>query len=220
MDRPYLPWRSAREFAAAWYGADALRPGPPVGSRVPPPLADLHAIAGSGSPVVTNSELFGLDEIEVDADGRIVFCAENQGVCLWATAIDGDDPPVWMRWNEPGEDWIEEGEPLSRFLLQLVLFEAALATHEGAVVAWLDPATLRAALEPLTELSVAPWRWPAFPTRFYAGEDVIAVACPNRAPDGDDFSSLYIGARSREALNWLTPIADDGWEYFSPRDRD
>ncbi|MCX4738568.1 hypothetical protein [Streptomyces antibioticus] len=64
----------------------------------------------------------------------LVFGAENQGgfvwSLLWTLGEEETDPTVWF--CEDGEGPIAEQEPLSGFLLQFSLFEAAMGGLSGA----------------------------------------------------------------------------------------
>jgi hypothetical protein len=91
--------------------------------------------------------------------------------------------------------------------------------QEGAAVASLGSDELERVLQPLRALPVGDWRWPDYPTRFYAGEGVVAVSCPNQGPENGSQGSFLIGARDRKALVYLDDIVDRSWEYYSPRDR-
>jgi hypothetical protein len=158
------------------------------------------------------------DELE-QTDGLLAFYVENQGVYAWATELEGTDPPVWGTWEDlDSPEWLLEEEPLSRFLLQVVVFEAAFGAPEGAAAAWLSPAAQEELLSRLVTLPLGAWRWPDYPTRFYARDDVVAVICPNRVPDSTDFVSVTVGARNAEALAFLEDLVDSSWEHYSPRD--
>src|SRR5205085_714636 len=86
-----------------WYRRGGLRPG---------------VLDGQNS-------LIGPDRLEVEADGKMTFYAENQGIYIWATLPEGDDPPVWGQF-QGFEPWAEEEVTLSGFLIQACLFEAIL----------------------------------------------------------------------------------------------
>jgi hypothetical protein len=120
--------------------------------------------------------------------------------------------------NEPGEEWQPEEEPLSRFLIQTVLYEAALQAPFRASAAWLEPEELGWALDLLDPLPYRAWRWPAYPTRFHGAQDVVAVVMPNATEEEDTSSSLFVGARTEEAIAFLEDVGDDSREFYSPRD--
>jgi hypothetical protein len=179
--------------------------------RIPRPLRELHEFAGALPRLCAQNRLLPPDELGRD-DGRLVFYIENQGVDWWATDLSADDPPVWVRGDEPRAEWELEGEPLSRFLAQVVVFEAIFGADHGAS-ALLEESELSAALAPLSPLPFGPWRWPAYPTRFYRGDRLLAVTWPAY----EDVVDVWIGGRDEEAVAYLDGVADD-WEYYSRRD--
>lgn len=50
---------------------------------------------------------------------------------------------MWGRENVSNARWETEGEPLSRFLVQLAVFEAVMGAEAHASAAWFDPEGLR-----------------------------------------------------------------------------
>ena len=57
--------------------------------------------------------------------GRLLFYVENQGVYQWSTLLEGDDPPVFGRYEGRGR-WAKEGVTLSEHLILMCLFEAVM----------------------------------------------------------------------------------------------
>jgi hypothetical protein len=214
-----------KQFLVHWHGERQPLYGIPAvqleGIAMPSPLRDFYEFAGRWPGlVVENGPILFLDPAQLtQEEGKAVFCVENQGVYLWATALQGEDAPVWGRFTGAGEPWVEEEEPLARFLLQVILFLTVFLAREGAAVAWLGSDDLERVLRPLRALPVGDWRWPDYPTRFYAGEGVVAVSSPNRGPESGSQVSLWIGARDRKTLVYLDDIVDRSWQYYSPRDR-
>lgn len=51
-------------------------------------------------------------------DDLLKIIVENQGVCKWAVELDDsdEDPPVWMRLNEPNERWRPVADTFSDFV--------------------------------------------------------------------------------------------------------
>jgi hypothetical protein len=205
------------EFLSAWFGPPLDDPGPaPEGPYdiIPGALRKFYGLMSGWPGLFKQNELLGPNELS-QAEGRIVFYVENQGVFAWATEPSGEDPPVWGRWNEPGEEWQREEEPLSRFLIQAVLFEATLQAPFRASAAWLEPDELARALDPLEPLPYGAWRWPGYPTRFHGAQDIVAVVMPNTTEEDDSSSSMFVGARTDEAIAFLEDVVDDSWEYYS-----
>jgi hypothetical protein len=201
-------------FLRAWYGDPRSDPGtsePEVPAFVPDPLRAFYRAADRWPEAVVQNRLLAPDELRCER-GRFVFYVENQATYLWATEPSVEDPPVWGVENEPDVRWQKEDERLSRFLVQVALFEAVMGAEIMASAAWLDPPRLRELLAGLPELPFAPWRWPDYPTRFYAREGVLALVMPNRTPESPDYVSVQIAARDEAALRFLQPYIDDAWE--------
>ena len=82
--------------------------------------------------------------------------------------------------------------------------------------------TLARVVEPLHRLPFGAWRWPSYPTEFYAGDRVLAVAGPNPGPDEPvataEYVSLSLGAIDGDALEYLDDISQPTWQWFSRRD--
>jgi hypothetical protein len=94
-----------------------------------------------------------------------------------------------VRWHGAPSEASDRGG----WSLQMVGFEAIWAAHHAIGVG--IPATgLPNALEPLSDLPVRAWRWPIYPTRFYAGVDVLACVNPTEPGDEAGFDVL-IGAK-------------------------
>lgn len=199
-------------FLAEWDGDDD-RPSPfQVRRGLPKPLAEMYAITRQRSQVIVQNSLIQADHLTLDA-GRTVFYIENQGVYLWAFEPDREDPVVWGRYDEPGRSWQAEREPLSRFLLQVVLFEAVMRS-DGAATSALPFDELMRALAPLGRLSLGAWRWPADPTWFYAGDDVLAIVGPSGQPHGgpSDRWDIFLAGRTPGALDYLEAAKSREWD--------
>jgi hypothetical protein len=53
----------------------------------------------------------------------------------------------------------------------------------------------------MRRLDLAPWRWPGEPTRFYAGEGLLAISSPNPVRDpGPAVFSAWLRARDESHL--------------------
>jgi hypothetical protein len=221
---------SVQRFLTDWYGEHRPEYGLPpdeIESFVPPPLRDFYAFAGRWEGIFVQNRFARPHELE-RVDGHVAFYVENQGVFAWAAEAHGEDPPVWGTWDVPSgivgweferEQWIREEEPLSRFLLQVVLFEAVIGAREQAAASWLGPDEQKRLRERFVDLPLGAWHWPDYPTRFYARDDALAVVCPNRSPDSDDFASVWVGATDAQSLRFLEDLVDDAWEHYSPAER-
>src|SRR5206468_2654566 len=104
------------------YTDDELR-----GIALPKPLRWWYRLVGHRESSICNQIfLQAPSELRPDADGRVVFYVENQGVYLWSIMLEGDDPPVWSRFQQPGVPWTQEGMSLSEFLIGACLFQAIM----------------------------------------------------------------------------------------------
>jgi hypothetical protein len=205
-------------LAEYWHGPLRPEDGLPAaeleGRLLPLPLRWWYERAGRRREVICwQNRLLDPADLETDASGLAVFYVENQGVYHWATRLEGEDPPIWGRFNEADAPWTEEGMKLSEFLIQACLLEGLWQAPYGASIAWANEATLARVLQPLRPLPIAPWRWPAAPTRLYAGGGVFALACPNGEWQGVQGFSLWVGAKREHPLAYLREIVDERWEW-------
>lgn len=193
-----------REFLVAWY--PDLTPGP-LPPELPAPLAELYAMA-AGRPELlgTQNSLYPPDQLRPHPEeGLLIFGAENQGNFSWLIDPAEEDPMVWLAplYEAP----LAEREPLSGFLVQFCLFEALMSgVLAGSPVVPTEQA--RQVTDSLHEVPLAPWHWPADPTRFFVGPDLVLCASTYA-----DHIEIMAGARTPAAL---APLAatDVEWELF------
>lgn len=211
---------AAERFLTDWYGAPArgrVETRATSEGPYPSPLRRLHELVAGRPAAIVQNQLLAPPRLHND---RLVFYVENQGVYEWATeASAGNDARVWGR--EPDEtEWTEEEPTLSAFIIELLVFEAIMASTHGASVAWLPAERISDALDALEPFPFGSWRWPDYPTRFYAGSDrQLAVVMPNRVPsDPRDDVSVLIAAQDSPALAYLDSIVDESWDHFSRRE--
>src|SRR5688500_7623942 len=106
------------------------------------------------------------------AEGRLVFGSVNEGGFELLIDTAGDDPDVWYS-EAPGTAVATE-QPLSGFLLQFLLGEAALVSPFGAFAS--VPADQQHWIERLLQrVPMSPVRWPTGPTSHYVGPGVVAM---------------------------------------------
>ncbi|HEX3939374.1 MAG TPA: hypothetical protein VHX43_17865 [Xanthobacteraceae bacterium] len=156
-------------------------------------------------------------------DGRLHFYVENQGVYQWATLPNGDDPPVFGRYEYRGR-WVREQTTLSEHLILACLFEAVMChANYGASAAWLEEEKFAAITRRIPPLAVPQWRW--LETRFFAGQGAFMFAAENGhgRPYGKNrnrgtakrYYSVHIGAKTDAPLQFLKPLIDDRWGYVA-----
>lgn len=131
-----------------WHGPirpeDGMSEGELTGIPIPLPLRWWYRWAGKRSEILSKQNwLFIPHDWErkrgqlTIKNGRLFFYAENQGVYQWSTLPQGDDPPVFGRYEGRGR-WAKEGVTLSEHLILACLFEAVMchAKYEASA-AWL-----------------------------------------------------------------------------------
>lgn len=221
-DLPGLEWLSnvnrdrrtaLEQFLTGWYPAMSEALETP---SVQAPALDLpeglryfyHLSQRHPDALGVQNRILPAAKLGTDHDGLIVFGEENQGGFVWAMARTPDgpaaDPTVWFRgYDEPP---VAEQEPLSGFLLQFALFEAAMGAdylalpHEPTAQ---QVQRLTEGLHPVPLRPFCPW----YPTRFYVASGLILHVS---GPAGDDSFSVWAGATHRSAL---APLADAAIEW-------
>lgn len=198
-------------FLEAWHGPAARGLRVPAKDARPEAIRRLEALAEAWPGTFAQNRLADADLAE--DRGKRVFYVENQAVYVWATDGVGADPVVWGRFNHETR-WLAEREPLSRFLLQVVIFEAIMGAPHGAAASSIALPQLEAGLAPLERLPFGSCRWPIEPAWFYAGTDVLAVVNPTgKTSEGPlDRFDVFIGARTKAALGYLDSVDDIPWD--------
>ncbi|CAL9564071.1 hypothetical protein SUDANB121_04720 [Nocardiopsis dassonvillei] len=202
------PLGALEGFATGWYPAE----GPPeAGGRpdLPRPLARFHRLAAA-RPLLLGGQNFLRPPQELDpaSDGPCVLGTENQGGFSWELRRGpggfGDDPAVWFV-DGIGEPVTEE-EPLSRFLLQFTLYEAAVRAEYGALAVSASAEEAGAVARALRPVPLRPFLAPRMPTRLYAAPGLVAAVSAS-----DDRFDVWAGASHRSALAPLRGLPVD-WE--------
>ncbi|GAB2846641.1 hypothetical protein GCM10027176_57910 [Actinoallomurus bryophytorum] len=203
-------------FLTAWYGEPDREPEVSASGIGPPPLRGFFEVTSRWSrPLTTHNHVLTPERVRAE-DGRRVFCVENQSVWVWGMEEAGEDPAVYDRLNEAGEEWLPTGVPLSTFLLHLAVFEAIMGAPEPAIACSAGRAERDAALEPLRALPMPAWRWPGPGQRLYAGEGLLAFTRPTTGPDDGAASEheVWIAAREPDRLHYLTALPASTWDVF------
>jgi hypothetical protein len=202
------PDDTPRRFLEYWYGPPSRPAGPIPGGDLPLTVREFVALVARWPRVIVQNELVNDPPRWRDGDKR-VFYEENQAVYLWATDGVGADPIVFGRFD--GGPWKAEREPLSRFLVQVLLHEAVFASPFGAFSNAVPAARLPTVLGPMERLLLAPWRWPSDPTWFHGADDLVAMVTPaagvgDEGADGPVF--VFYGARSEAALGVFDDVPE------------
>ncbi|CAA9507914.1 MAG: hypothetical protein AVDCRST_MAG85-2153 [uncultured Solirubrobacteraceae bacterium] len=212
LSRP--PVEALEGFLRRWHGVTSSVDRQPVRADVAPALRPVHRVGSLAPRFFAVNELLRTPRHDGD---MAVFYSEEQWVWEWAVRVDDlslDDPPVFSREVDAPGGWAQEAPGVSVFLLQLAVMNAALAPSHGAAAAWLSARDADHALAPLRELELPPWRWPGYPSRFYAGDDVVAFACPNEGGPSQDepYRSVWVGGLDEHALSFLAPHLTAAWD--------
>jgi hypothetical protein len=190
MDRYVAGWYADIPPAQHWSGYP--------GRDLPEPLVAFYR-AAAGRPDVygVQNRIFPADELVDEDDGLLTFGAENQGVFEMMMDPTERDPRVLCAgWSEE-----YEREPLSSFLLQFLLIEAAGASPFGGSAKVTAEQAARL-VEDLSQVPLQPLRWPIAPG---------LVVMTSEYPDGS--VEVYAGSRHRGALR---PLREPGfaWQHF------
>ncbi|MEV7860297.1 hypothetical protein AB0O86_16025 [Streptomyces hirsutus] len=224
-DLPGLEWLSdvngnrataLEQFITGWYPTMPEAPGPPSAQ---PPTLDLperlrhfyHLARRHPGSLGVQNRIFPASNLRTDPNGILVFGEENQGGFVWSLpqTLGGreSDPTVWFRgYDEPP---IAEQEPLSGFLLQFALFEAAMGAEYLALPHEPTAQQVERLIEGLHPVPLRPF-CPWYPTRFYVAPGLVLHVSD---PEGDDNFSVWAGAAHRSALAPLTNVAIE-WNQF------
>ncbi|MEU5900281.1 hypothetical protein [Streptomyces venezuelae] len=204
------------EFLTNWYPPlDEAPASPPAHSASPMPagLQGLYRLA-KRRPAVLGVQNRILPEQHLYAHPRgemTVFGEENQGCFVWALPRGRDgadaDPTVWFCVDD--EEPVAEQEPLSGFLLQFALFEAAMSAAYHALPRGLFTSQeVDQLTHALQEVPLRPF-WPGAGIRFFVGPSLVMYA----SCEGDNEFAVWAGAKQRKALD-LLPQQHVDWSRF------
>jgi hypothetical protein len=213
-----------RQLVDFWH--DPIRPEDGMsdaeigGMALPLPLRWWYRWAGKRNDVLSGQNVLFVPRdyrnkyrVLAVRDGRLRFYVENQGVYEWATLPNGDDPPVFGRYDLRGR-WVQEQVTLSEHLILMCLFEAVMGRNNyGASKAWLDEKRLEVIVRHIPALAIRPWRWMG--ARFFAHSGAFMCAAENGTSDGAKWFSVWIAAKTAQPLQFLKPLLDDTWEHIA-----
>ncbi|WP_306371447.1 hypothetical protein [Nocardiopsis sp. CC223A] len=198
------PMRALEEFAAGWYPASGPSGGPEH-PGAPEPLARFHRLAAR-RPELLGGQNFLRPPQEPDAgsDEPYTLGTENQGVFSWELRRTqdgfGDDPAVWFV-GEDGEA-VPEEEPLSGFLLQFALHEAAVCADHLALAPDASAEEAAEVVAALRPVPLRPFLAPFSPQLFHVAPGAVASVSPGRR---EGRFQVWAGASHRSAL---APLRD------------
>lgn len=162
-----------------------------------------------GAQLVVQNHAVPVDQLEVDANGMVMFWYEAQYCWEWAIALRGDDPAVVGR--EPGGEWREIGMTLSGFLYWATALELAFGAKNKAYVGRLsrdDINSLTARFE-----AIGGNRFDLYtPEVGFLCRDVLGVVEQVYYADSGDLFSITVAAPELSALEaYLNEVPHFGW---------
>ncbi|MFJ8134338.1 hypothetical protein [Streptomyces hydrogenans] len=212
------PGKALEGFATGWYPeSDAQAWDVAMPDFIPGALADFYRLAarrpalmGSHNRIVPMAELRAQEGAEL-----LVFGVECQGGWTWSiprTAGDTDVDPCVRLEDARFEDHrcAAEQEPLSGFLLQFALKEAAVTAPYVACSFDLPRRFLPRLESCLQRVRLQPFLAPIAPTDFLVAPGLVATVTPGW---DDDKVEVRIGAGRRSALHPLVRL-DIPWRSF------
>ena len=103
-----------------------------LGFPIPPPLRDFHLVCGGEDHLTSAYNIIVPPRLLEREDGRLVFCEEHQGVCVWGCTPWGENPDAEVGNVLPDDslEWHAEGATLGSFLSVLVLLQTAWGGFE------------------------------------------------------------------------------------------
>jgi hypothetical protein len=214
-----------RQLVEYWYGAvgpdDGFDEAELNGIRMPMVLRDWYRWAGKRPEIMGGQNYLlaprnnekGHGGLRIK-DGRLVFYVENQCVYQWSTMDEGEDPPVFGRY-EDSDPWLPEGTTVSEHLILACLFDAILCVCKyGASNAWLEEEKVNEIAEHIPPLALGTWGWMG-PTRFYGRHGAFMCAASNGESNGRKGMCIWIGAKTEQPLQFLKPYLGKDWEYVA-----
>ena len=219
---PEIRFEVLQAIVRYWHGPIGVQDGLTTkeleGLYLPQPLSKWYRWAGRRSEIMSGQNfLFSPQEQQYEFrklrldTGCLLFQIENQGVCEWATLPEGEDPPVFCRFNN--ESWQRESVSLSEHLILTCLFEAVVChALYSASSAWISSEQLEAIVENFSPLAISPWRWSGA-TRFYAGDGVF-ICTARHTINGEVGASVWIGAKKTNRLDFLVGRVGYVWDRF------
>lgn len=200
-----------QELIQFWHGpiqpGDGIADGGLAGIAMPEPLRSWYRWAGKRRDIMLL--LMKPKKLEIE-DGLLRFNLDDQeDAYQWGTFPEGDDPPVFGRFDA-GELWEAENVRISEHLI-LMCVDEVIAFHAKhfASAAGLEERKLAEIASIIPPLAIGPWGWSG--KRFFAGTGAFMVACASGPPEGEQRYFVSIGAKTREPLQFLRTSLDEHW---------
>jgi hypothetical protein len=135
---------------------------------------------------------------EYNTQRLLPFKDENQGVCVWAIALNGsDDPPVFVDVDSNGEQWNMQAPTFSAYVFSCV-WDYAFVLDQPAVVQSQNQPLSRESLEQLRSLyteQLPTFGWPGSTQYRFVGKDHAILIWT-----ADDQADWFVGSREAKSL--------------------
>ncbi|MGW5129454.1 hypothetical protein ACWEQ7_36495 [Streptomyces sp. NPDC004069] len=208
------PGQALERFLTSWYPATSTQaPAADMPGSVPRALADFHRLAAQRPAILgSHNRIEPISEVRTDSRAeRLIFAVECQGCWTWSIPWEPDaadtDPTVWFEESHP----VPEHEPLSRFLLQFSLWEAAQGAVYQASCHELPRKYLPALERCLQRVPLRPFLLaPDAPTHFFVASGLVAAVVPSLS---DGKVDIEIGTQFRSTLQQLNQLSIL-WRHF------
>ncbi|MYW00929.1 hypothetical protein [Streptomyces sp. SID3343] len=210
---PVDPTAALADFVTGWYpktsGVPASHASTATELPVPPPLAHFHRLAAE-RPQILGVQNFvePWEELARHAGGPLRIAVENQGGYDWRVDPSEPDPAVWLHHDRftPPE---REREPLSGWLLQFSLAEAAIGGPYRAIVGEPPAPLVDDLTRTLRRVPLRSYWWSFSPTSFHVAPGLVVEV--GGETGGDTYDSVVVAATHRALLK---PLADLGIEWL------
>jgi pimeloyl-ACP methyl ester carboxylesterase len=179
-----------------------------LGLRLPAALREYYRVAGRADDFNrAHDRLLRPADCTIESR-KLVFMVENQAVILYGIPAGpqpiGDDPPVFMGYNDEPIRWYKVNGRCSAFLLVMLHVQAAF----GGAMPNCASAQVRAGLRKVLDRG-----W-SFVGEFY---QMRAYHKPGRVicfeKEGDDSRRVYVGAKSEAELSAVASDLSLHWDY-------
>ncbi|MFE7561906.1 hypothetical protein [Kitasatospora sp. NPDC057500] len=208
------PGRALQLFVTGWHPEAEPHPPGEIPRSIPSALAGFYRLAENRPAMLGGqNRIKPVDQVQPDSSaGYLVFGVENQGGWDWSIPWEVDatdtDPTVWI---DEADNPVPEQEPLSGFLLQFSLYEAAMTAPYKAFPEGFPKRLLPMLESCLHRVPLRPFMAPVAPTDFLVGPGIVALVTPRW--ENDDEVEVWIGAHHRSALRPLGRL-DLDWRRF------
>jgi hypothetical protein len=155
--------------------------------------------------IMVQNRILGPDQLIYEGN-RLTFMIENQGVYIWQTNVEGENPEVYISENVRQKHWLREEERLCGFLYQMLLFEAMVGAKYHAYKDWISKDKLNSIINKWTLAPFKPLRWPGYPSQLFYIDNAIAFTFPNF-----DHFTFECGSNDSNAINFMHEFTDDTW---------